>query len=447
MSSASAAPLPLPLRIARLALPLLIGNLAVMANSVIDTVMAGRLSAEDLAGVGLGASVYLSVNICLMGVLIALSPIVAQHYGAQRYREIGADTRQALLLALALAIAGAWLIGPRADLWLRPARPPPEVAGIAQAYLSASALGLPGALVFRVFYALNNAIARPQVLMMVNLIGLALKVPLNALFIYGAGPLQPMGGAGCGVSSAVIAWTSAAIAIGLLGFDRRYRPFALRGSWRPDLARLTQLMRLGVPIGLAYLIEITSFTAITIAVARFGAVTGASQQIAASLVGVAYMFALALANATSTLTGHAIGAGHPRLARRTALTGLLLSGSVALALALSLLLLRDSIAALYTADPGVARAAAQLMSWVALYLIFDALQTTASMVLRAYKVTVVPTLIYAVSLWGVGVGVGWWLAFVVQPQQLSATESFWIAGALSVALAAGALGWLLRRVT
>ncbi|MBL8490000.1 MAG: MATE family efflux transporter, partial [Rhodocyclaceae bacterium] len=82
----------------RLAWPVLVAQLAVMANGVADTVMAGRLSAVDLAAVGIGASVYISVFVTAMGVLLALSPMVAHHYGAGRSDAVGAEVRQAAWL-------------------------------------------------------------------------------------------------------------------------------------------------------------------------------------------------------------------------------------------------------------------------------------------------------------------------------------------------------------
>ena len=94
----------------RLAWPVLVAQLAVMANGVADTMMAGRLSAEDLAAVGIGASVYITVFVTAMGVLLALSPVVAHHYGAGRRKEIGADLRQAAWLALFLAAAVVLLL-------------------------------------------------------------------------------------------------------------------------------------------------------------------------------------------------------------------------------------------------------------------------------------------------------------------------------------------------
>lgn len=72
----------LPRELLHLAWPVLIAQAAVMANGVIDTLMAGRLSPVDLAAVGIGASIYATVFVTAMGVLLALTPVVSHHYGA-----------------------------------------------------------------------------------------------------------------------------------------------------------------------------------------------------------------------------------------------------------------------------------------------------------------------------------------------------------------------------
>jgi MATE family multidrug resistance protein len=437
--------------ILRLAWPVFIGQLAVMANGVIDVVMAGRLSAVDMAGVGLGSSIYITVYIGLMGTLLGLSPIVAQHFGAGRHDEIGASFRQSLWLALALTLPGglalAWT-----DPWIALSAPPADVASVTRAYLGAVAAGLPAALFFRAFYALNTAISRPQAVMYVNLAGVALKIPLNTLFMFGSEPLgvPAMGGAGCGVASAVVAWVSGAIAMLWLARDRTYARYALLRWSPPDRARLRELLMLGVPIGAAYVVEITSFTFMALFVARFGATASASHQVAANLVGVAYMAALGIASATSTLVAQSIGGGDPARARRYGLAGLRMALVIALAAAAALWLAREPIARGYSADPEVVRASLALVGLAALFHVFDSLQTQLGFILRAYKMATLPMVVYVASMWGIGLGGGYWLtvaggaAGVLDGRATGAT-GFWVAGVASLVVASAGLAALLAR--
>ena len=440
--------------ILRLAWPVFIGQLAVMLNGVIDTVMAGRLSATDMAAIGVGVSIYITVYIGLMGTLLGLSPIVAQHYGAGRHGEIGASFQQALWLALGLSVAGclalAWT-----DPWLALAAPPPEVAELVRSYLWAVAAGLPPALFFRAFYALNTAISRPQVVMYINLVGVALKVPLNALFMYGwedAG-LPAMGGAGCGMATSVIAWLTALLAGLWLVLDRGYARFRLLQRSRPDRHRMSELLRLGVPIGAAYTVEITSFTFMALFLARLGATASASHQVAANLTGICYMGGLGLASATSTLVAQSIGAGDPERARRYALAGLRLALWLALATGALLLAGRQPIAHAYTSDLDVVRASLPLIAVVAAFHFFDSMQTQFGFILRAYKIATLPMVVYVFAMWAIGLGGGWWLTFGTRPDGLAGALNgahggalgFWLAGTVGLAAATAGLGLLTVR--
>lgn len=168
----------------RLATPVLISQLAVMANGVVDTLMAGWLSATDLASIGLGTSIYIIAYVSLLSVLMGLSPIAAQHYGAQRFAAIGVAFRQSILLALGLGVVGAALLL-QTDLWLGLSAPPPEVASRVADYLQWCALGVVPALLVRAFSALCTAVSLPRIVMWINLGMLLLKVPLNAALMYG----------------------------------------------------------------------------------------------------------------------------------------------------------------------------------------------------------------------------------------------------------------------
>lgn len=438
--------------ILRLAWPVFVGQLAVMANGVVDTVMAGRLSAVDMAGIGIGASVYTTVYIGLMGILLGLSPIVAHHYGGGRNDDIGAAFRQALWLAVGLSVPGcaalAWT-----SPWLALSAPPPEVAELTREYLWAVAAGLPAALVFRAFYALNTAISRPMTVMYINLAGVGLKIPLNALFMSGSEPLglPALGGAGCGVATAVVAWTSVLMAGAWLALDRSYAPFRLLRRGGPDRRRMTELLRLGAPIGAAYLVEITSFTFMALFLARLGAAASASHQIASNLTGICYMGGLGIANATSTLVAQRLGAGDPIAARRYARAGLALAMAIALASAGLLLLASGQIARAYTSDAVVIAATVPLIAAVAAFHVFDSLQTQFGFILRAYKIATAPMIVYVLSMWGIGLGGGYWLSFVQSPESPlagllgvdSGALGFWVAGIASLVVASAGLGALL----
>lgn len=440
--------------ILRLAWPVLISQMAVMVSGVIDTVMAGRLSADDLAAVGLGSSVYISIYVSMMGVLLALTPIVAQHFGAGRMAEIGASFWQSIWVALALSVPGSIALGWSAP-WIALAQAPPQITPTVDAYLLGCAAGVPAALLFRCFYALNTAISRPQVVMTINLVGVLAKVPLNLLFMHGLPDwgLPALGGAGCGVATAVVSWFSVGVAAAWLWIDPHYRRYTMRRPVAPRAAAMGELLRLGIPIGVSYLVEVTAFTFMAILVARFGTVAMASHQITSNLTGVVYMIALAIANATSTLVAQSIGAGNPERARAVAGTGLRLAMAAAALTAISVWVARGAIASAYSSDAAVVAAAIAPLSALAVFLIFDSLQTQIGFILRAYKITTLPMVVCVVSMWGVGLGGGYLLTVAADPAgawgalhgSRTGALGFWIAGVASLALASGGLAVVLRR--
>jgi multidrug resistance protein, MATE family len=426
----------------KLAWPLFFANLAVVGNGTIDAVMAGRLSAEDMAGVAVASSIYVTVYIGFMAVLQALSPIAGHHYGAQRWRAIGDDLQQALWLsALLLIVALPCVLA--TGFWNGIASVDARVAGITTSYLHAVAFGLPAGLATRVFVALNAAVSRPMVTMVINLTVLGLKAPLNAVFMYGWGPFDAMGGAGAGVATALLAWLALGMSVAIWRMDHFYDRFRSASVHGPRWTRLRELLRLGLPIGLSTLFEVTSFTFMAVLIARLGAASVAGHQIVANLVAMLFMVPLSLGIATSVLVAQSLGSGAPRVARAAALRGFRLALGVALVAALLLWLLRIPIVRLYTFDPDVTRMALSLLGLAALFHVFDAVQGMGSFVLRGYRQTFWPMVIYGVALWGLGLGGGAWLAY--NPNPLGPPRGaigFWEAATLAIGITAAALAWL-----
>jgi MATE family multidrug resistance protein len=447
------------LRLLPVAWPVFIGQVAVLAFSTVDTVMVARASATDLAALAIGGSTYISIFVGLMGVILAVGPIAGQLYGAGKLRQSGHEAEQAVWLALTLAVPGcALLIWPEPFLAL--ARAEPAVEAKVRGYLLGLAFALPPALVFMAYRGFNVAVSRPKAVMVLQLGGLALKVPLNALLVFGfAVPLPggewrvpALGAPGCGIATAIVMSGQLIAAIALLRHDPFYAPFGLgRTLSRPNRSSLKALLRLGVPMGLATLIEVTGFTFMAFFISRIGATAVAGHQIAVNMVSLMFMLPLAIANASSVLVAQRIGAGDPVDARRLGWAGLEIGVLVAAALGGTVYLLREPLIGLYTGDAIIIAAALPLLAWVALFHIADAAQTIAAFVLRAYRIATVPLVIYVVAIWAVGLGGGYVAAFVIAagPAWMKGAQAFWSMATLGVVLAAlclvGYLGAMLRR--
>ena len=431
-------------RIVGQAWPVLIGQWASVAFGVCDTIMVGHASPQDLAAMALGSSVYASVFVGLMGVVLALTPIIGQHFGAGRIEAIGRTYAQGLWLTVWLTLIG-WAAMAFPNVWLVMSAVDGNVHQGVAAYLHALMFALPAGLVFRTVYGLNVAVSRPKVTMAINLVGLTMKVPLNYVLIYGKFGIPALGAAGCGYATAIVMWMSCGIALLALSRDAFYRPFAIRFDW-PRWVHQRELLVLGIPTGLSYIVEVTSFTFMTLLAAGLGTVVTGGHQIVANLAAFCFMLPMSLAVATSALVAQAIGANDALAARRTTRAGLRIAIGIAVIVSLCVWLSRTYIVALYTDEPAVRGVALSLIGFVAVFHCFDATQAMSGFVLRAYKHAVAPMLIYTVSLWGIGLVGGWWIAFhPVLGHAPLGVSGLWSAATFGLAIAAAVLVlWMLR---
>ncbi len=446
-------------RLLPLAWPVFVGQVAVLAFSTVDTVMVARASALDLAALAIGAAAYISVFVGLMGVVLAVGPIAGQLFGAGKLRESGHATEQAMWLAIALSVLGCTLLlVPEPFLALAHAEG--SVAAKVRAYLQGLAFALPPALIFTAYRGFNVAVSRPKSVMVLQLGALAVKIPVNALLVFGATLPTPFGewrvpafGApGCGAATAIVMWCQLFAALVLLRRDPFYARFGLgRVPSRPRRTSLAALLRLGVPMGLSILIEVTGFTFMAFFVSRIGATVVAGHQIAVNMVSMMFMLPLSIANASSVLVAQRIGAGDVADARRIGWDGLEIGVLIAVALGGTVYLLRQAIVGLYTSDAVIVAAALPLLAWVALFHVADAAQTISAFVLRAYRIATVPLVVYVIAVWGIGLGGGYVAAFDLtglSPPWMRGVRGFWSMATLGVAVAAlamaGFLAWKLR---
>ena len=435
--------------IARHAGTVLAGQLAIMAFGVTDTIVAGRYSADALAALSVASALFVSVYVSLMGVLQALLPIWAEQHGRGETAAIGASFRQSLYLALGFTLLGmVILVFP--DPILNWTEVPESMQGDVRTYLIIVGRALPSAMFFRLYTTLNQALGRPQLVTWLQVGALVLKVPLSIWFTFGGWGLEPQGAAGCAWATLLVDYAIAIVAIVLMRYQKLYAPLQL---WQrmeaPDFRRLAAFLRLGVPAGLSILVEVTSFTLVALFVARQGALSAASHQIAANLAAVCYMVPLSLGIAISARVSWWRGTGNEAQAQKLAWMGLKIAAASGLVLSGTLLLAREALPQIYTADPGVVALTSALLLWVALYHASDSIQCVCIFLLRCWRVTVAPLIVYCSLLWGGGLAGGYWLAY--KNEATSALWStnptpFWIGSGVSLSLVAIIFIYLMRRV-
>lgn len=428
-----------------LATPIIIAQLAYTSMGFVDTVMAGRVSARDLAGVALGNSLWVPVFLLMNGILLATTAKVAQRFGAGKQEQIGPLVRQALWLGLAIGCLFAFLLW-NAEPVLRLMQVDAELRELSMGYLRGVACGFPATALFQVLRCCSDGLGRTRPSMVLGIIGLLLNIPLNYVLIYGKLGMPALGGVGCGWATGAVMWCS------LLGMLWWMRWSPAYGSTRlfshfewPQWAVIRRLLTVGIPIGVSIFAEASIFSVIALLIGGLGATVVAGHQIALNFSSMIFMIPYSLAMAATVRVGQNIGRNAPRDARfsagvamGTALTYACLSASL-------MLLLREPIAAIYSPDPTVIAMAASLLVYSALFQFSDAIQVTAAGALRGYQDTRVTMLITLFAYWGIGLPVGYALGLSDWLGEASGPSGLWQGLVVGLTCAAVMLGIRLAR--
>ena len=421
-----------------------------MAFGVADTVIAGRYSDTALAALSVGSAIYISVYVGLIGIVQALLPIWAEMLGAGKHAAIGRSLRQSLYLCGFITLAGmVAMLFPGA--LLRWAQVPASMLDEVQNYLTVLAFAFAPSIFFRLYSTFNQSLGKPMLVTWLQVGALGIKIPLSIWLVAGGAGIEPMGAVGCAWATLVVNYLLLALGLVMLRTQTLYEAFEI---WQPmeppDWPAIGKFARLGIPGGLAYLVEVTSFTLMALFIARLGITASASHQIAASLAAVLYMLPLSMAIACSARVSFWLGAGKPDTAKAVVVLGLKLTAFISMALATSLLMASNYVAGLYSSNPIIIAMAASLLAWVAFYHLADSAQAVCAFLLRCYGVTVAPLVLYGVLLWGLGLYGGYLLTyeglagFAAQP----VPASFWAVSSLALWLVAfGFLALLWRAVS
>lgn len=397
-------------RLGRLALPLVFTQLAQMGMSVADTVMAGRVSAVDLAGVALATVVFWPLMLLVSGTIMAITPSVSQLHGAGRSDEAGEVVRQAQWIAL---VGGLVLILVYCNLTplYHFVGVDPLALPVTEAYLNAVSWGVIPVLFYFSMRYLCEGLGWTLPAMIIAGSALALKIPLNYWFIHGGLGVPAMGGEGCGWATVIVHCYQACAMALIVRFSRINGAGLFARFSLPDGAAIKKLALLGAPIGLSTFFEFSVFSIMTLLIGRLGVETVAAHQIASNVGGLTFMVPLALGMAASIRVGYNVGAGDLDGARRSGWVAIGASFGFALVAAFILVVANDAIAGLYTRESAVLVTAAELLLLVAIYQPVDDVQATAIGALRGYKDTRTPFFVAVCAYWLVGFPISWSLGF------------------------------------
>lgn len=395
--------------ILRLGWPLIINNLANAGMTFADTVMAGQLGARELAGLAIGVSYY---NLCFFmgyGLLMALTPCIAHAYGAKDDTGVVHLFRQSGWLVLGLSIVLVAALQ-QADSALRAFGIAPEILPIAVAYDEAVSWGLPA---FFAFFALrfsSEGIGVTRPIMYIALLGLAANVFGNWLFIYGHWHAPRLGAVGCAVATTISQWLMLAVMAAYMHWNRLYRDYRFFARIdAPNFALLSQLVRIGLPIGGSVMCEGGLFVVAALLMGSMGATIAGAHQIALNYAALMFMVPLAMNSATTIYVGHALGRNQIAAGRIAGFVGIAMCGGVMFVSAIFIALFNREIAALYTNDIAVRDLAATLLLMAGIFQVSDGLQVGAAGALRGFKDTALPMVITVVAYWLIGFPIAYWL--------------------------------------
>lgn len=419
--------------------PILVTQIALSLMNFADTVMSGRYGASDLAGVAIGSSLWMPVYTGLSGVLLALTPIVAQLLGADRRDPIGRSVLQGVYLAGALALLV--LLGGRLALpsILRGMQLDDDVRHIAFHYLQGLAFGVLPLFIHTVMRSFMDALGQTRATMAITLLSFPINVFFNYVLIFGKWGFPEMGGVGAGYASAITYWIIAGVAAAVVIRVQPFAAYRVFGRWqRPDVAAWLEQLRIGVPIGFSIFFEVGIFAGVALLMSQFGTVTIAAHQAATNFGGLLYMVPMSIAMTLTIVVGFEVGGGRIRDAVQYA--GLGVAGSVTMALlsATGLVLFRPFVAGLYATEPDVRLLVESFLFYVIFFQLSDAVAAPIQGVLRGFKDVNVTLIVALVSYWVVGLPSGFLLARYTE----LGPYGYWI-GLIS-GLAAGAVGLALR---
>lgn len=413
-------------------------QLAQMGMGVADTIMAGRYSSADLAGVALGTGFMWPTMMLVFGLIQAITPTVAQLNGARAYSDIGAVIRQGLWMAVFGGLLVATILSNVEPLYQLMGVDPVAVA-ISVPYLKACAYGMPALMCFFCLRFLADGIGQTRPALIIAVCALTLKIPLNYVLIYGKFGFPEMGGVGCGVAQAIVMWLQLFLII-LVVTQKRFAHtgWLSRFSW-PDWRIIRALLVIGIPIGTTIFAEVSLFSFTTLLLGKFGAAVVASHNIAINLNAVFFMPPMALGLAATIRIGFRVGADQIEGARTTAGIALATTALVAIFGAVIIFTFRSFLVSIYTTDEIVLNLSVTLLTFVVFFLFFDASQACCVGALRGYKDTRIPMWIALFSYWVVGFPTQLVLGFGVFAEPMG-VYGFWIGLSIGIGLAAILLG-------
>ncbi|WP_019613790.1 MATE family efflux transporter [Psychromonas ossibalaenae] len=433
-------------KILKLSIPIFFAQFAQTAMGFVDTVMAGGVSANDMAAVSIAASIWLPCILFGVGILMALIPLTAQAHGAQQTDRIPQTGQQGLYLALILSLP-IMVVLYNASAIVNYMDIEPALKAITTQYLYAVLAAVPAFLLFQALRNYVEGLSLTKPAMVIAFIGLFTNIPLNWIFVYGKFGMPALGGAGCGVATTIVYWVMLLALLIYVLYAKKLQHYPLFKSFsKPDYAQIGSIFKLGLPVAIALFFEVTIFAGIAILIAPLGSMIVAAHQIAMNFSSMVFMLPMSVANAVSIRVGFNLGTGNPEGAKNASYAGFTTGLGLSIITAILTVIFKEDIALLYTSNPEVITLAVTLMLFSAMYQCVDSIQVVAAGALRGYKEMVSIFTRTFIAYWLVGLPLGYLLGMTDLLTEPLGAQGFWIGITVGLTVAAVLLGQRLHTV-
>ncbi|WP_232697859.1 MATE family efflux transporter [Brevibacillus daliensis] len=388
-------------------LPILVTQVALFSMSFFDTIMSGHASAIDLAGVAIGTSIWSPIFTGLNGILLAVTPIVAQLIGAKNRERVPFMVMQGVYLAVAIAVLvillGVFFLAPLLNSMSLES----GVRDVAFYYLVSLGFGIVPVFVYTVLRCFIDALGYTRVTMIISLISLPVNVVLNYLLIFGKFGFPRLGGVGSGVATAITYWIILFITFYVIRREGAFQEYAIFSKlYKVAVSAWKELLKLGVPIGFSIFFETSIFAAVTLMMSQFDTITIASHQVAMNFASFLYMIPMSIAMALTIVVGFEVGAKRLQDARQYSFLGIGIAVALGTVCSIVLLLFNEQVASLYTTDIEVFELAQHFLVYAIFFQLSDAVAAPIQGALRGYKDVNVTFVVSLISYWIVGLPLG-----------------------------------------
>ncbi|MGE7919842.1 MATE family efflux transporter [Viridibacillus sp. NPDC093762] len=395
----------------KIVFPILITQIALYLMSFFDVLMSSKYSTADLAGVSIGSSIWLPVYTGLSGILLSITPIVAQFVGAKRQKEATFSVQQGFYVAIVLAIIIFGLLMACINPLLNAMTLEPEVQRVAHDYLIAMSFGLIPLFVYSVLRCFIDALGKTRISMFITLLATPVNIFFNYLLIFGKFGFPELGGVGSGVASAVTYWIICVVAIVITMKGQPFKNFKLYVSWpKIHFTKWLEICKIGVPIGLSIFAETSIFSVVAIMMSNYSTAVIGAHQIAMNFASLTYMMPLSIAMGATILVGFEVGAKRFKDARIYSYISVVTAVIFSFISATILIIFREQIAGVYSTDPQVLALATQFLIYAAFFQLSDAIQAPVQGALRGYKDVTITFIMAMISYWVIGLPLGYVIA-------------------------------------